>query len=84
MEASVVDLRRRMREILAALERNESVTITYRGKPKAILSPIRKGKLTLEEVRQHPAVGMWKDRQDMEDPSAWVRDLRRSRIRDLR
>jgi prevent-host-death family protein len=79
MIASVTDLRRRMSEILAALGRNESVTITYRGKPKAVLSPIRKGKLTLEEVRQHPAVGMWKDREDMRAPSAWVRSLRRSR-----
>ncbi len=41
MEASIVDLRRRTREILAALDRNETVIITYRGKPKATLTPIR-------------------------------------------
>ncbi len=80
MEASVVDLRRRMREILAALDRNETVTITYRGKPKATLTPIARKKLTVEEMRRHPAVGLWKDREDMKDPVAWVRKLRRSRF----
>ena len=83
MEASIVDLRRRMREVLAALDRNESVTITYRGKPRAVLTPIRK-KLTLEEMKKHPSFGMWKDREDMRDPTAWVREQRKSRIRDLR
>ena len=41
MKASILDLRRRMKDILLALDRNESVTILYRGKEKAILSPSR-------------------------------------------
>ena len=41
MKASILDLRRRMKDILLALDRNESVTIFYRGKEKAILSPSR-------------------------------------------
>ncbi len=83
MEATYVDLRRRTREVMAAIDRNETVTITYRGRPKAVITPIRPQKPTLEEARRHPAFGMWKDREDMKDPSAWVRNLRRSRIRDL-
>ncbi|MGG6265306.1 hypothetical protein ACQ4M3_13855 [Leptolyngbya sp. AN03gr2] len=27
--------------------------------------------------RNHPAIGMWKDRSDMEDSVAWVKALRR-------
>jgi antitoxin (DNA-binding transcriptional repressor) of toxin-antitoxin stability system len=72
-----------MKEVFAAIDRNETVTITHRGKPKAIMAPVRRAKPTLEEARRHPAFGMWKDRKDMKDPSAWVRNLRRSRIRDL-
>ncbi|MBI2192911.1 MAG: hypothetical protein HYU36_13105 [Planctomycetes bacterium] len=41
MKASFLDLRRRMREVLRALERNESVTILYHGKEKAVLHPVR-------------------------------------------
>ena len=41
MKASMLDLRRRMRDVLRALDRNESVTIYYRGKEKAVLSPSR-------------------------------------------
>ena len=36
MKASILDLRRRMSEVLKALERNEDVTILYRGKKKGI------------------------------------------------
>ena len=36
MKASILDLRRRMKDVLLALDRNESVTIFYRGKEKAI------------------------------------------------
>lgn len=29
-------------------------------------------------LNQEPAIGMWRDRKDMEDSTAWVRNLRRS------
>ena len=41
MQASVMDLRKRMRDIIRALERNESVTLLYRGKKKGIIHPHR-------------------------------------------
>ena len=28
--------------------------------------------------REDPAIGMWKDREDMQDSAAWVRKLRQS------
>ena len=42
MEASVVDLRYKMKNVMSALNRNESVTVLYRGKKKAVITPIAK------------------------------------------
>ena len=39
MEATVVDLRYHMNDVLKALERNESVSVLYRGKVKGIIRP---------------------------------------------
>jgi len=69
MEASIVDLRYRMKSVLEALDRGESVTVLHRGKPRARLEPIQskaKAKPRMK-VEDHPFFGMWKDRKDMED-----------------
>ncbi len=81
MKATMLDLRRRTKDIIRALDRGESVTITYRGKEKGTIVPATRRKRM--SAADHPAVGMWKDRKDMEDPSAWVRKIRRSRVHDL-
>jgi antitoxin (DNA-binding transcriptional repressor) of toxin-antitoxin stability system len=81
MEASIVDLRYRMKSVLEALDRGESVTVLHRGKPRARLEPIEsKPKKPRMKVEDHPAFGMWKDRKDMEDVEAYVRHLRRPRF----
>lgn len=81
MKASILDLRRRMRDVLRALDRNESVTIYYRGKEKAILSPSRQR--TCKSVKDHAAFGMWRDRKDMADVDGYVRNLRKGRLDDF-
>lgn len=73
MRASVTDLRRRTREVLAAVERGETVVLTYRGEAKALILPPEQGERPRMRIADHPAFGMWKDRDDMRDPSAWVR-----------
>lgn len=82
MKASIVDLRYRMKDVLRAIDRGEEVTVLYRGKEKARLVPIvdksKKRKLT-----DHPAFGMWKDREDMADVNAYVRNMRKPRFDDL-
>jgi len=84
MEASIVDLRYRMKDVLRAIERGETVTVTYRGKEKAHLVPaIAAAGRTLVNPRDHPACGMWKDREDMADPVAYVRKLRQPRYAHL-
>lgn len=41
MKASIVDLRYKTKEVLKALERNESVTVLYHGKVKGVITPVR-------------------------------------------
>lgn len=82
MNASIVDLRYHMKDVLRAINRGETVTVLYRGKEKAKLTPIAppssaSGKAM--KVEDTPLFGMWKDRDDMADPIAYVRKLREPR-----
>ncbi len=56
MEASIVDLRYKMKDVLKALERNEEVTILYRGKQKGTIVPARRSRP--RKVEEHPFFGM--------------------------
>jgi len=44
MEATVVDLRYHMNEVLKALDRNESVNVLYHGRIKGVICPTGKSK----------------------------------------
>ncbi len=81
MNASVLDFRRRMKDILQALDKNETVTILYRGKKKGIILPAGLKKPESKPVAAHPACGMWKDRKDLKDVKAVIRKLREGRQR---
>jgi prevent-host-death family protein len=81
MNASITDLRRRMRDVLDALDRHESVTITYRGREIGTLIPARRPAAPEMSIEDHPAFGMWRDREDMKDVDGWVRGVRRARTR---
>jgi len=82
MEASILDLRYRMKDVLNAIDRGEEVTVLYRGKPRARLLPVAE-KAPRRSVKDHPACGMWADREDMKDVAAYVRKIRQPRYRDL-
>ena len=80
MEIAAKALRSRVGQVLACLDRGESVTITYRGKPRAKLVGIDADRE--EESRLNtdfPAFGMWRDRADLTDVDAHVRELRKGR-----
>lgn len=83
MKASVLDLRRRPREVLRALERNETVTLLYRGKEKGVIHPAGAPRPGAGRVAEHPAFGIWRDRADLVDVSSVVRNLRRGRTHAL-
>ena len=56
MNASIVDMRYKTRDILAALENGESVTILYHGKPRGTIAPVAARKRL--RVAEHEFFGM--------------------------
>lgn len=56
MQANVLDFRYKMKNILQALDRNETVTIMYYGKEKGKIIPTSSS--TEISVQQHPFFGM--------------------------
>jgi len=80
MEISAKHLRTRVGEALDWVDRGETVVITYRGKPRAKLVGIDDGETAAP--RQIPAFGMWRDRDDMRNADAYVRNIRQSRHAD--
>lgn len=78
MQATMLDLRNNPKRVLQALDHNQRVTLTYRGKRKAVIVPVQQ-KADTGPVSRHPAFGMWKDRRDLADVDAFVRGLRQGR-----
>lgn len=77
MQATVLDLRRNTRSILAALARNERVTLTNRGRKQAEIVPCTDH--SRRPVATHAAFGIWKNRDDLTDVAGHVRKLRKGR-----
>lgn len=85
MEASFVDLRKKSKEIINAINRKEKVTVLYRGKPAAIMNPINTTSETTQlSAAKHKAFGMWAaNNADQISPTDQVALLRRKRYDDL-
>ncbi len=81
MKATFVELRKKSSQIIRSLERNESVTVFYRGKANAIMRPISADDTTTRcSALTHPAFGLWADRTDQADPVRYVQTLRQGRF----
>jgi hypothetical protein len=78
MEATVVDLRYHMNDVLKALERNENVSVLYRGKVKGVIRPVVR--VTTPKVREHTFFGSRVSREPVE---VAMERLRGGRYRDL-
>lgn len=78
MEATVVDLRYHMNDVLKALERNESVNVLYRGKVKGVIRPAVRS--TSSRVRDH---GFFGCRASERSVDQIMGQLRGGRYRDL-
>ncbi len=77
MKATAKDLRYNLKNILETIDRGEEVLITNRGRIKArIVSAEKKPETTMK----NPFVGIWKDRKDMQNVEAYVRDIRKGRF----
>jgi len=78
MVVTAKQLRTHPSQVLKKVQQVGSVTVTLRGKPVArIVSLAEKGRR--KELEDYQAIGMWADRKDMKDPSAWVRKIRKPR-----
>lgn len=74
--ATAKDLRQKTATLLEEVRRGQTVTITYRGKTVAALTPIKKaGRKDLNPV----GFGMWKARKEMKNVKRWLEDLRKPR-----
>ena len=79
MQASIVDLRYKMRDILRALERRETVTVLYHGKVRGTIVPAV-GDVE-PRVTAHPFFGM--KAGDARPVEQVVAELRGGRFRAL-
>ena len=80
MKATVLDLRRRMKDVISALNRNEKVTIFYRGREKGVIHPTGAKRGGEKSITGHPAFGLWKDHGEMREVEKAVRRLRKDRF----
>ena len=76
MKASVIDLRYRMNEILKAIDRNEEVTILYRGTVKGVIKPKISG--SRRRISDHPFFNMYHTKKGVHE---LMTDLRGNRYR---
>jgi antitoxin (DNA-binding transcriptional repressor) of toxin-antitoxin stability system len=77
MEASVVDLRYKTKEVLRALERNEEVRLLYRGKMKGRIIPER-AEGEAKKVDEHAFFNS--SESDEAEVDAIMDELRRGRV----
>ena len=82
MQASVVDLRYKMNDVLKALERNEKVSVLYRGKIKGILVPSSAAGKQKKKISEHPFFGMASADSDT-TVAEEMDELRGGRYRDI-
>ena len=76
MKATAKDLRFHSKELLDTVTRGEEVIITFRGKPCAKLVPYGDSQ---EEVRKNDLFGIWKDNDNFQNVTEYVRVLRKGR-----
>ncbi len=79
MRATAKELRFKTREVLAAVERGEEVIITYRGKEKAKLVPLKGGQGRGAQSSTS-LFGIWKDNKSVEDVNEYIDELRGGRF----
>jgi len=82
MKTSVRELRATLSGVLNAVDRGETVYVTRRGKVTAKIVRVDEdtGKKKKKEVR-NGFIGMWRDREDMKDPTEYVHRLRENRYK---
>jgi prevent-host-death family protein len=80
MKATAKEMRFKTKEILAAIERGEEVTITYRGKEKAKIVPLEQERSTNTGEEEEPLFGIWRTNKRVADVNAYLDELRGGRF----
>ena len=75
MQVGAKQLRNETAKIIKRVKKGEEVTITYRGKPVAVIKPLEKK----EEALSDKAFGIWAEREDIKDVERWLEEKRRPR-----
>ena len=78
MRATAKDMRFHTREILDAVSRGEEVVITFRGRPKAKIVPLRGDRSPRE--RPGRLFGIWSDHPDVDSVDVYIRKIRIGRL----
>jgi hypothetical protein len=80
MEANIVDLRYKMKDVLKALDNKENVTILYHGKVRGKIIPKKNNQK--RSIKNHPFFGMSPDTSSkpvLEE----LEEIRSTRINDI-
>jgi len=80
MEASLEDLCNKMNDILKALDRNEEIKISYRGKIRGTIKSVLKMQSKKKKVRDHPFFNCLFDDESVEEK---MNQLRGGRYNDI-
>lgn len=78
MDASIVDLRYKMADVLKAIKRRETVNVFERGKLVGHLVPVESNEKPKMRMRDHPFIGSAKD--DTRDVREMIRTMRKGRV----
>ena len=81
MKMTLLDLRKQPGKLLEAVNHNEDIVISARGKDVAKVIPFNNNAKKLEAAEKHAAYGIWKDQDDSVDE--YVRSLRARRYNDI-
>lgn len=81
MEASILDLRYKMNDVLKALERNEVVRIFYRGKLRGEIQPMPSQTKVVVKITEHPYFGM--NKEASKTVEQMIEELRKGRYDDI-
>ncbi len=78
MDASIVDLRYKMADVLKAIKRRETVNVFERNKLIGHFVPVDSAEKPKMRMKDHPFIGSAKD--DTRDVREMIRSMRKSRV----
>ena len=78
MKASLLELRRQTNKVVEAIDKNQKVTLTRRGKTFSVITPTKSEGNGLR-VKDHPAFGMYSDLHSKKDVLKYMKKIRSNR-----